>query len=228
MCARFTQQLPTEDICDLYSARGTPLPTNRRARYNGAPGQDFAACRVDENGARAIALLRWGLVPSWARDAKIAGRLINARSETVHNKPSFRSAFHSRRCRVPADGWFEWQQRGCCKQPFFLTPAAGSPLSFAALWERWDPGGGPLETFTIITTAASPELEDIHHRQPAIIEPRWFSLWLDPLSPLPALLEVVREPYCGPFERRPVSSRVNRVRNDDPDILLPLPESELF
>ena len=85
----------------------------------------------------------------------------------------------SGRCLVPADGWFEWQQTGRGKQPYYLTPADGSPLSFAALWERWDPGGGPLETLTIITTAASPDLEDIHHRQPAIIEPRWFSECLD-------------------------------------------------
>ena len=228
MCGRFTQQLPAEEICDLYSVRGTPLGPHRRARYNGAPGQDFIACRVDEDGDRAIALLRWGLIPSWARDSTIARRLINARSETVHNKPSFRAAFRSRRCLIPADGWFEWRQTGSGKQPYYLTPADGSPLSFAALWERWDPAGGPLETFTIITTVASPELEDIHHRQPAIIEPRWFSTWLDPLAPLPALLELMREPCCGPFERRPLSSRVNRVRNDDPDILLPLTESGLF
>ena len=91
MCARFTQQLPAEEICDLYSVRGTPLPPHRRARYNGAPGQDFAACRVGKDGTRAVTLLRWGLVPSWARDTTIARRLINARSETVHNKPSFRS-----------------------------------------------------------------------------------------------------------------------------------------
>ena len=220
--------MPEEQIGDLYSVRGTPLPPNRRARYNGAPGQGFAACRLDEDGARAIALLRRGLVPSWARDTKIANRLINARSETVHNKPSFRSAFRSRRCLIPADGWFEWQQTGRGKQPYYLTPADGSPLSFAALWECWDPGGEPLETFTINTTAASPELEDIHHRQQAIIEPRWFSEWLDPLSPHPALLEIVREPYHGPFERRPVSTRVNSVRNNDPEILVPLSEGTLF
>ena len=162
MCGRFTQQLPTEQICDLYSVRGTPQQAHRRARYNGAPGQGFAACRVDDDSTRAIALLRWGLVPSWARDAKIASRLINARSETVHSKPSFRAAFRSRRCLIPADGWFEWQKTGSGKQPYFVTPADGSPLSFAALWEPWDHDGMPLETFTIITTAASPELEDIH------------------------------------------------------------------
>ena len=225
MCGRITQQLPSDQICDLYSLRGTPLPTHRHPRYNGVPGQDFTACRVDEDGARTIALLRWGLVPSWARDAKTGARLINARAETVHNKSSFQSAFRSRRCLLPADGWFEWQRTGRGKQPYFLTLADGSPLSFAALWERWDQGGGWLETFTIITTEASPGLQDIHHRQPAIIDPRWFSDWLDPMAPLPALLEMVREPYCGPYERRPVSSRVNSVRNDDPDILLPVPES---
>ena len=228
MCGRFTQQLPAEEMCHLYSVRGTPLPPNQRARYNGAPGQNFTACRVDEDSTRKIALLRWGLVPSWARDAKIASRLINARSETVHSKPSFRAAFRSRRCLIPGDGWFEWHQTGRGKQPYFLSLADGSPLSFAALWERWDQDGAPLETFTIITTPASPELRDIHHRQPAIIDPRWISVWLDPLASLPALLEVVRQPCCGPFERRPVSTRVNSVRNDDPDILVLISENALF
>ena len=169
--------------------------------------------------------MRWGLVPSWARDAKAGTRLINARAESVHYKPSFRTAFRLRRCLVPADGWFEWQQAGRGKQPYYLTLADGSPLSFAALWERWDQGGAPLETFTIITTVASPGLEDLHHRQPAIIDPRWFTEWLDPLT---ALLELVREPYDGPFARRAVSTRVNSVRNDDPDVLTPLSDSGLF
>ena len=129
---------------------------------------------------------------------------------------------------LPVDGWFEWQQRGRGQQPYYLTLADGSPLSFAALWERWDPGGSPLETFTIITKVASPDLEDIHHRQPEIIDLRWFTEWLDPRTPLPALLELAREPHEGPFERRTVSTRVNSVRNDDPDILLPVSESGLF
>ena len=129
---------------------------------------------------------------------------------------------------VPAAAWFEWQKTGRGKQPYYLTLADGSPLSFAALWERWDPGGVPFETFTIITTVASPGLEDLHHRQPAIIDPRWFSEWLDTRAPLPALLELVREPYDGPFERRAVSTQVNSVRNDDLDVLLPVSESELF
>ena len=228
MCGRITQQLSPDQIGELYRVRGTPLTPDRQPRYNGAPGQDFTACRVEEHGARAIAVLRWGLVPSWARDARTGSRLINARAESVHYKPSFRAAFRSRRCLLPVGGWFEWQQRDRGKQPYYLTLADGSPLSFAALWERWDKCGSPLETFTIITTTACPGLEDLHHRQPAIIDPRWFSNWLDPRTPLPALLELVREPHDGPFERRAVSTRVNSVRNDDPDVLLPVSESELF
>ena len=103
---------------------------------------------------------------------------------------------------------------GSGKQPYYLTLKDGSPLSLAALWERWDKGDSPLETFTIITTVASPGLKDLHHRQPAIIDPRWFSNWLDPRTPLPALLELAREPHDGPFQRRAVSARVNRGRND--------------
>jgi len=227
MCGRITQQLSTDQIGELYGVQATPLPPDRLPRYNGAPGQDFIACLVEQHGARAIARLRWGLVPSWARDARTGSRLINARAESVHYKPSFRAAFRRRRCLLPVDGWFEWQHRGRGKQPYYLTLKDGSPLTFAALWERWNPGGAPLETFTIITTEASPGLEDLHHRQPAIINPRWFTEWLDPRTPLPALLELARQPHDGPFQRRAVSTRVNSVRNDDPDILTPLSDSGL-
>ena len=220
MCGRFTQQMTWPQIHDLYSLTGSALALNLRLRYNGAPLQDFAACRLDKDGSRAIVSLRWGLAPSWAKDSKIGVRLINARAETVHTKPSYRAAFRSRRCLVPANGWFEWQRTGYGKQPYFLAFADGSPLSWAALWEQRDKGGESLETFTIITTKASPGLADIHHRQPAIIDPAWFDEWLDPTSPPTRLLELVREPRVGSYERRAVSTRVNSVRNDDPDILV--------
>ncbi len=223
MCGRFTQKLTLDRIHDLYALTGPAPPLNLRPRYNGAPAQDFAACRLDEDGNRAIARLRWGLVPSWARDVRIGTRLINARAETVHNKPSFGAAFRSRRCLVPADGWFEWQATGRGKQPYFLAPVDGAPLSFAALWEHWDTGSDSLESFTIITTAASPRLADVHHRQPAIIDPDGFDDWLDPSSPVPRLLDLVREPHDGPYEKRAVSTRVNSIRNDDPDVLAPKP-----
>ena len=167
-------------------------------------------------------------MPSWARGVSMGTRLINAKSETVHVKPSFGSAFRSRRCLVPANGWFEWQQTGHGKQPYFLAHADGSPLSFAALWERWNKGDDSIESFAIITTGACPALADIHHRQPAIIDPDRFDGWLDPTSSVPWLLELVRKPTADPYKRRAVSTRVNSVRNDDPDILVSMSEHSKF
>ena len=156
MCGRFTQKLTWRQIHDLYSLTGPPLPLNLQPRYHGAPGQDFTACRLDEDGTRAVAQLRWALVPSWAKDVRMGTLLINVRAETLHTKSSFGAAFRSRRCLVPASGWFEWQRTGHGKQPYYLTLADGSPLSFAGLWERWDKDGESLESFTIVTTAAAP------------------------------------------------------------------------
>lgn len=222
MCGRFTQQMTWQQLHHLYSLSGQAPQPNLRARYNGAPTQDFAVCRLDETGGRTMARLRWGLVPSWAKDIRMGARLINARAETVHFKPSFSAAFRFRRCLVPANGWFEWKRAGCAREPWFVTLAEGSPLSFAALWERWNKAEEPVESFTIITTAATPDLAGIHERQPAIIPPGRFDQWLDPASPLPQLLDLVRQPCAGPFEPRAVSTRVNRVANDDPDLLAPI------
>ena len=207
---------------NLYDAAQPVLPLDLPARYNGAPAQDFAACRLDAAGRRVITRLRWGLVPSWAKDAGIGSRMINARAETVRDKPAYRAAFRARRCLVPANGWFEWQGTRGARQPWYIALADGSPLSFAALWERWDKSGDGLETFTIITTAASEGLADIHHRQPAIIHPERFGDWLEPASPSEQLLDVVRKPFTGPFEKRPVSTRVNSVANNDAAILAPV------
>ena len=146
MCGRFTQKLTWRELHDLYRLLLDAPPDNLRPRWNGAPTQDFAVCRLGQGGARRIARLRWGLVPFWAKDLKIGARLINARAETVHEKPAFRSAFKSRRCLIPADGWFEWQRSGAGKQPHFLSLADGSPLSFAGLWERWTKGDTNLRS----------------------------------------------------------------------------------
>lgn len=219
MCGRFTQQLTEGEMHDLYDVTQPDLPLDLPPRYNGAPTQDFAACRLDDSRRRVITRLRWGLVPSWAKDVGIGARLINARAETVGDKPAYRSAFRARRCLVPANGWFEWQRAGHSKQPWFVALADGSPVSFAALWEHWDRGDDSLETFTIVTTEACQGLTDIHHRQPAIIHPDRFADWLD-LTLRPAhLLDLIREPYAGPFEKRSVSTRVNSVANNDAAIL---------
>ena len=228
MCGRFTQMMSWSQVHELYRHKEPAAPVGLAARYNGAPTQDFAACRLDKDGRRTVVKLRWGLVPSWAKDVRIGFRLINARSETVHSKPSFASAFRSRRCLVPANGWFEWRKEGRNKQPYFLALADGSPLSFAGLWERWSSPADARETFTIVTTAASPGLADIHHRQPAIVDPARFGDWLDPTSSVSSLLDLVREPYAGPYEKRPVSTRVNNVRHNYPEILEPAPERRLF
>ncbi|MDD9981417.1 MAG: SOS response-associated peptidase [Gammaproteobacteria bacterium] len=223
MCGRFTQAMSWKKLHSLYQMpRQAPL--NLRPRYNGAPTQEFAACRLDARGVRAVAKLRWGLIPGWATDVKIGARMINARAETVHQRPAYRAAFKRRRCLIPVDGWFEWRTEGDGKQPWYITAAGGAPLSFAALWERWEKGDEPIETFTILTTGASASLAAIHHRQPSVLEATDFDTWLAPDTPQDRLLALARHSHEGPFENWRVSRRVNNSRNDAPDLLLPLNE----
>ena len=222
MCGRFTQLLTWQQVHYLYEIPATEVPPLLQPRYNGAPTQDFALCRMGAEPERAVGLLRWGLVPFWAKDISIGSRMINARAETVHEKPSFKRSFKSRRCLIPVDGWFEWQSQQGGKQPYFLTAADEGPLSFAGLWDSWGKAGQRLETFTIITTEACSELSEIHHRQPAIIQPHDFDFWLDPKTPEDFLLELIRAPLEGPFDIRAVSKLVNSPRNNDPEILRPL------
>lgn len=231
MCGRLSQNLTWQQIYTLYTLPVSAPRLDPQPRFNGAPTQDFALCRLDESGMRSMCVLRWGLVPFWAKDVKIGARMINARSETVREKPAFRSAFRTRRCLIPANGWFEWKRTGPAgggKHPYFLALENGSPLSFAALWEQWGRDGEHLETFTIITTEASPVLSDIHDRQPAVVDPDDYTDWLDPGTPAETLLEIIGTPHEGPYEIRPVSDGVNRVANDTPDILKPLEKQTLF
>ena len=222
MCGRYTQKLTWAQIHALYRLPEQAARLNLEPRYNGCPTQDFAACRLDRNATRTVASLRWGLVPAWAKDRKRAARLINARAETVHEKPTFRAAFTKRRCLVPADGWFEWHNDGDGKQPYYISAANSAPVSFAGLWERWEGTGEALETFSILTTAAAPTLADLHPRQPSIIEPDDYEEWLAPETDTQRLLALARRPSEGPFEHWPVSQRVNNVRNDDAALLRPL------
>ncbi len=221
MCGRLTQSMTWAQIHRLYNLPHDARPLNLQARYNAAPTQDLAACRLDLAGEREVVTMRWGLIPSWAKDMKMGARLINARAETVHTKPSFRSAFLRRRCTVPVDGWFEWRQEPHGKQPYFLAALNAQPLSFAGLWERWTRADESIESLTIITTGASAALAAVHHRQPAIVGPDQLEAWLDPASPAERLFEIVRTACEGPFEVRKISALVNSVRNDTPDILTP-------
>ena len=222
MCGRFTQAMSWRKLHSLYQMPRQATPLNLQPHYNGAPTQSFAACRMDAQGARVIAKLRWGLIPAWAPNVKMGARLINARAETVHQKPAFGAAFKRRRCLIPADGWFEWREEEGGKQPWYITGASRTPVSFAALWERWEKGPEPIETFTVLTTVAAPALDDIHHRQPSILEPDDFREWLAPDTPQDRLLALARRPHEGPYTHWRVSRRANNARNDDPDLLRPL------
>lgn len=221
MCGRFTQQMTWERLHSLYQIPTQAIALNLRPRYNGCPTQDFALLRLESAG-RTIAKLRWGLIPPWAEDVKIGARMINARAQTVHQRRAFRAAFKRRRCLIPADGWFEWREEEGGKQPYFIAAAGGEPVSFAGLWERWERGTEPIESFTILTTDAAPGLIAIHDRQPSILEAGDFDEWLAPDTPQDRLLELARRPHEGPFAHWRVSRRVNSSRNEGPDLVEPL------
>jgi putative SOS response-associated peptidase YedK len=225
MCGRYSITTPVEAMRGLFGFAGPGL--NLQPRYNAAPTQELPVVRrVADGEARELVLLRWGLVPSWAKDIKIASRLINARAETVAEKPSFRSAFRRRRCLVPADGFYEWKKAaaGGQKQPFRIRLPDGGPFAFAGLWERWQPEGGEaVESFTIVTTEAAPAIHDIHARMPVILPTADYRSWLDPAATSDDLGALLR-PYEAPLEADPVSTAVNNVRNDTPDCLEPVTE----
>ncbi len=161
-------------------------------------------------------------MPHWATDLKLAARMINARSETVHEKPAFRAAFRRRRCAVPVNGWFEWRRENGEKQPYWIRPANADVFSLAGLWDRWEKEDEPVETFTVLTTAASPALADIHHRQPAIIEDATLDEWPGPGTSSERVLALAGAANEGPFDTRAVSTRVNSPRNDDAELLAAL------
>ena len=227
MCGRFTQRLSWAELYELMDLIGAPL--NLPPRYNVAPSQDVAAVRASEAGRR-LSMLRWGLIPAWARDAAIGHKLINARSETAAQKPSFRSAFRHRRCLVPADGFYEWRRSGGTRQPWLFGLRDGAPMMFAGLWERWTvPEGAALtgslaerrpgdavETCTILTTAANGTVAPVHGRMPVILPPDDWDAWLAggqvPLDPCPA----------DAMTAWPVSTHVNRPANDDPRCIEPV------
>ncbi|MCP4330697.1 MAG: SOS response-associated peptidase [Alphaproteobacteria bacterium] len=217
MCGRYSITTPVEAMRALFDFSGPGL--NLRPRYNAAPTQALPVVRqrdADGGGDRELVLLHWGLVPSWAKDIKIASRLINARAETAAEKPSFRSAMRHRRCLVPADGFYEWKTIDGRKQPFRVSRPDGGPFAFAGLWESWHPDRDDrLESFTILTTAASAALADIHPRMPVILPSAAYAAWLDPDAQTAALGNFLIA-YEGDLDATPVSTAVNNVRNDSP------------
>jgi putative SOS response-associated peptidase YedK len=211
MCGRYTLSTPAGRLAEEFQLDNTVEIT---PSYNVAPTQQVAAVLEDEGGRR-LEMLRWGLVPSWAEDPEIGARMINARSETAPEKPSFRSAFRRRRCLIAADGFYEWKRENGGKQPYYFRMQDGRPFAFAGLWESWEKGDGILRTCTILTTRANPVLEDIHERMPVILPPDAYNAWLDPDADREELGELTI-PYPGDdLETYPVSRFVNSPRNND-------------
>lgn len=222
MCGRFTQTASPEVIARQFNISRPPLVT---PRYNIAPSQPIAAIRIDsETATRALVMLHWGLIPSWAKDPKIGYQCINAKAETVAEKPSFRSAFKKRRCLVVATGFYEWQVRGRIKQPMWIGLQNQAPFAFAGLWEHWQPPEGqPLETCTILTTEPNDLMAPIHNRMPVILAPTAYDQWLDPKFQHTDSLKALLRPYPSDALRAyPVSTLVNNPRHDVPQCLEPV------
>ena len=188
-------------------------------RYNIAPTQSVAAIRTDQAGRRKLAMLRWGLVPHWAKDISIGNRLINARAETVAEKPAFRQALSRRRCLVLASGFYEWGKSPAGKVPYFMSPRSGEGLAFAGLWEQWRGGDGVLETCAIITTAANATLTKVHQRMPAILAADAQVRWLDGETPATERLELLRPAPEDELEVRQVRRTVNNPRNEGAELI---------
>ena len=225
MCGRYTQK---ESLEQLLKQLGLAKVLSRKPRYNIAPSQMVACVRqVPENGHREMVMLKWGLIPSWAKDPSIGYKMINARAETVAEKPSFRKAFKRQRCLVLADGYYEWKREGKAKQPYYIHFKDSRPFAFAGLWERWTDktkeDRTPIESCTIITTGANELMEPIHHRMPVILEEKSLEVWLNTEITEPAILNPLLRPYQSEdMEACPVSVMVNNPKNDRVECTEPL------
>lgn len=220
MCGRFTLHSKLNLLLQQFALDAGP---DLAPRYNIAPTQMVPVIRVDDDGQRQMMLHRWGLIPSWAKDAKIGNRMINARGETVATKPSFRAAFKRRRCLVPADGYFEWKKVKDGKQPYYIHRADSDRLAFAGLWESWKNGSDDrIDSFTIITTDSNSTTCDVHDRMPVILEDAQFEMWLDPEFSAREPLEAMLQPYEGDeLVLDPVSQVVNNPRHDVAECIEP-------
>ena len=222
MCGRYTFAPDLSILGELFP--DLALPAELAPRYNIAPTQEVPAVRND--GRRRLEQLHWGLVPSWAKDRAIGNRLINARAETLAEKPSFRAAFKRRRCLILADGFYEWQKipGERRKQPVHVRLKSGQPFAFAGLWESWRPSDDEgLLSCTIITTAPNSLLEPIHDRMPVILRPADYERWLqEGEQPAAGLAELLQPYEPAEMQAYPVSTLVNSPRNDTPDCIKPL------
>jgi putative SOS response-associated peptidase YedK len=225
MCGRYTLTSSPQAVRALFHYDEQP---NFPARFNIAPTQPIAIVRLVE-GKRHFALVRWGLLPSWVKDPKTFSLLINARGESVNEKPAFRNAMRRRRCLIPADGFYEWKAAGARKQPYFIRAKSGAPLAFAGLWETWTgPNGEEVDTAAIVTTNANRTLGELHDRMPVIVPLEAFDLWLgggvlgsnaDAERDLLSAVALIAPAPEDLLEAYPVTLEVNRIANDGPKLL---------
>ncbi|WP_166132911.1 SOS response-associated peptidase [Nocardioides ochotonae] len=244
MCGRYASSRSPEELVEEFDVAETMIEAALEPDYNVAPTKEVYAVverppsrESEESPRRQLRVLRWGLVPSWAKDPSIGNRMINARMETVAEKPAYRKAFAARRCLLPADGYFEWyatDEKGRngkpVKQPFFIRPRDGGSLAMAGLYEIWrDPDKAEDDparfrwTCTVITTDAEDSLGRIHDRMPLMVERERWHDWLDPQAPQDTLLDLLTPAEPGRLEAYAVSRAVNNVRNNDPSLVEPLP-----
>jgi putative SOS response-associated peptidase YedK len=250
MCGRYASSRQADDLVEEFEVVESRVPQPLEPDYNIAPTKDVYAVVErppssrdgavgdrDADPQRQLRVLRWGLVPSWAKDPLIGSRMINARMETVADKPAYRRAFAKRRCILPADGYFEWYETDALtskgkpvKQPFFIRPSDGSTLAMAGLYEIWrDPARGEDDadrfrwTCTVITTDATDDLGRIHDRMPLMVEPERWGAWLDPRTDKDGVLDLLVPAAPGRLQAYPVSAAVGNVRNNGPELVTPLP-----
>jgi putative SOS response-associated peptidase YedK len=222
MCGRFTQQRPASELAEIFSAE--PLVDDPGPRYNVAP-TDEALVVVQREERRAITAYRWGLIPHWAESAKVGSRMFNARAETLTSSPAFRDALRRKRCLVPIESFYEWRREGSVRQPYAIARADGRPLVLAGLWSGWrDPATDTVRrTFTIVTSRPNRTMAEIHDRMPVVLDYTDWAAWLDPAPAEPGRLLAMLEPRDEPdLVLRAVSRLVNDVRNDGPELVVPL------
>ena len=214
MCSRYFLDAEGNVIAYTFTV---PVHDRLKKRYNIAPTQQAPVVRIAAEGTREMAMLRWGLVPFWARDLSVGTKAINARSETAEEKPSFRNAFRKRRCVVPAAGFFEWKGEPGKKRAFAITAADQPIFGMAGLWETWkSPAGETVETYTILTTDANADMAVVHDRMPVILPAAGIETWL---TGKPDEVRALLKPYAGPIAIRPIGKLVGNPRNDTPEVL---------
>ena len=226
MCGRFMQDVLEEDLRDYFDAKKTHHATEqvRAPRYNIGPGQDIWVVRLDKEHERSLDALHWGLIPHFAKDRKIAYRTINARGETVDTTPVYRQAFEKRRCLVVAHAFYEWRKEGKRKQPFAIAKSNRELMGLAGVWENWhDPNTGEwVRSVSIVTTAASKLLRDVHERMPVIVAREDFPLWLGEAPASREQLKALLVPTEQGLRVWPIDARMNKVEVDDAEILTPV------